>query len=92
MYLYFAVTWILGGVGILIWHALEPGTTQGKIGGISLGWVALLLGLYNLARWWSWRSNRTLRRADQEARAVRRREPRAPAAPDPDGPFNFDQR
>jgi hypothetical protein len=58
----------------------------------SSGWLALLLALYNLARWWSIRSYRRQRLAEQDALAKRfhrhrdeRREPEQP--PDPN--FNF---
>jgi len=47
--------WFLVGTGLLAWQALHPEDSRLGIwgGSISLGWVALLLGLYNLARWWS---------------------------------------
>jgi hypothetical protein len=58
----------------------------------SSGWLALLLALYNVVRWWSIRSYRRQRQAEQEALAKRfqrhqdeRRDPEQP--PDPN--FNF---
>jgi hypothetical protein len=58
----------------------------------SSGWLALGLALWNLVRWWSVRSYRRARQAEQEALARRSRrhaaeERREPAEPDPN--FNF---
>ena len=96
MNLYFTTTcvWLVAGVAILIWHALDPETKQGKIAGVSMGWVALVMGLYSLARWWNYRSTAALRRAEREARAAReqrQRQPREPKEPEPDSPFRFDE-
>lgn len=89
MYLYFALSWLAAGVGLLVWHALDPTATQGKLGGFSLGWVALLMGFYSLARWWNIRSYQALRRAERESAERRRLRRREQAEPDPNSPFNF---
>jgi hypothetical protein len=64
------------------------------LGGVQLssGWLALVLALYNVARWWSLRSYRRQRQEEQEAlaRRFRRRDeelPRPEQPPDPN--FNF---
>jgi hypothetical protein len=64
----------------------------GDFPAFSSGWLALLLALYNLARWWSIRSYRRQRQAEQEALAQRfhrHREERAESAQPPDPNFNF---
>ena len=87
--------WLLVAAALLI-----TGYTTGKwyltvnLGGgpFSGGWLALILALYNLARWWSVRSYRRQRQAEQEAFAQRaqrhRAEGRGPEQP-PDPNFNF---
>src|SRR5262249_14629127 len=85
-----AVFWVLVGIGLLVWHALDPEATRGKLGGVSLGWVALVLGAYLFARWWSDRSYRAMRQMEREARERRHRRPREAEEPDPDSPFRFD--
>ena len=73
MHFILAILWGVFGVGLLVWHTLYPAATFGKIGGLSLGWVALLLAAYNLARWWSIRSWCAVRRSESEMRAGRSR-------------------
>lgn len=85
-----AVLWVVVGVGLLVWHALDPEATRGKIGGVSLGWVALVLGIYNVARWWSERTYRATRAAERAREDQQRRSPRR-AEPEPDSPFRFDE-
>jgi hypothetical protein len=54
---------------------------------LSLGWLLLVLGLYNLARWWSIRSVERARRAREVPPSYRRHfTPRRDEPPDP----NFD--
>src|SRR5919108_2469712 len=54
-----ALCWFAVGCLLLTWHALHPERRILTIGntGISIGWFALLLAAYNLARWWSIRSS-----------------------------------
>lgn len=89
MYLSFTLSWLAAAVALLVWHWLDPDATHGKIGGFSLGWVALLMGLWTLARWWNLRSYQALRQAEREAHERRRRRTREQAETDPNSPFNF---
>ena len=94
MYLYFTISWLVIAAAILTWHALDPDTKQGRIAGVSMGWIALVMGLYSLARWWHYRSAVARRRAEREAREAlerRQRQPRAAKEPEPDSPFRFDE-
>jgi hypothetical protein len=89
MHLSLAVIWIALGIGLIVWHWVDPEATRGKLGGLSMGWIALVLGVYNLARWWSLRSYQAVRQAEREARAERERRGREETKPDPDSPFKF---
>jgi hypothetical protein len=87
--LVFAIAWLIAAVILFTISDLSI-----PVGGtkFSSGWVALVLALYNVARWWSVRSARRQRLAEQEAlaqRAHRNRveERREPVEPDPN--FNF---
>jgi hypothetical protein len=93
--LIFGIVWLLVAAGICVYQVMHPesGWLWMKLGGtpISLGWAALLLGVYNLARWWASRASMLaqkkeaeLAQRDSPRRARRREEP--PSAPDP----NFD--
>jgi hypothetical protein len=89
--LIFAVAWLIVAALIFV---LRPEQLSLRIGGIpfSAGWVALVLALYNMARWWSTRSARRQRAAEREALAQRFRrhrneERQEPVEPDPN--FNF---
>src|SRR5262249_5886830 len=59
MHLVMAVVWLAGAVGLFIYEYLKP-EFQARIRGtnISIGWLLVLLGLYNLARWYSSRAYR----------------------------------
>jgi hypothetical protein len=64
LYLVLAFFWAALGVGLLVWHALDPRAPYRDMlgSGISAGWLGIVLAAYNLARWWSARSleqNRT---------------------------------
>jgi hypothetical protein len=71
-----AVFWLVVGGLLLGWQWLHPENRRLTIfgTGISIGWLALLLALYDLVRW------------RQERRLTRRQTPPA-AVPDPN--FNF---
>ncbi|MGE3803596.1 MAG: hypothetical protein AB7K24_02865 [Gemmataceae bacterium] len=46
--------WVAIGVTMLIYHRLNPQAPLEILGtGISAGWLAIFLALYNVARWWS---------------------------------------
>jgi hypothetical protein len=91
-----AVAWGLLGVGLIVYHAatddprfrLRLGDTN-----LSIGWFALLLVAYNLARWWNSRSGDLERQARAIAEAARRRrqqrERAAEPGREPDPNFDF---
>jgi len=90
--LFMAVAWFLIGAFIFLWawtHPDRPGLTIWDTG-ISIGWVPLFLGVYNLVWWWIGRLNLRQRQAIEEAEARRMNEfhqrNRRPDEPDP----NFD--
>jgi hypothetical protein len=72
LHLILAVFWIVTGVMVLV---LDPPQMQLRLGGtaISTGWIAFLLALYNLMRWWSYRSALAARQAAEEAAKERER-------------------
>ena len=81
--------WFLVGSLLFAWQAIYPEDNRFTIWGsqISMGWVALLLGLYNLARWWS--SHSAAVRAEEAA--ARQRPPvtyRTDEPPNPDFDFS----
>ncbi len=91
-----ALIWGVVGVAILVYHATtaDPRGRLPMFGNISWGWAALLLCVYNLARWWSTR----LLQADKKkaawlARARSRRDLKTDQPPeygDPNPDFMFD--
>jgi hypothetical protein len=88
--LFAAIFWFVVGVAIL---ATPQDLLVIRLGGVqfSSGWLAFVLVLYNLVRWWSLRSYRQQRQAEQQALAKReerhREERREQVEPDPN--FNF---
>jgi hypothetical protein len=78
MHLGFAVFWFVLGAALLLWPDNPLAFRWGGLN-ISGGWVALLFGFYNLARWWSIRSWRKARQAQAEAQAERERRHREEA-------------
>jgi hypothetical protein len=87
-----AVFWLVLGVAMLLWHASTPDALGRNIlgTGLSAGWLCLLLGLYNLVRWWSIRSYAIRQRQfREEANALRRREGPSRPVQEPDPNFNF---
>ncbi len=91
--LFMALTWGVLGVGLLVaqgWAGVENGYLPLGDARLSIGWLMLLLALYNLARWWGWRLYDARRRAGQALadRRERRREPDR----EPDPTFDFSDR
>ena len=87
LYLFLALFWAALGVGLLVWHALDPRAPyRDMLGtGISAGWLGIVLAAYNLVRWWSARTMaRSNTRTDTD-----RSHPRTGKAADPDSPFAF---
>jgi hypothetical protein len=93
--LFLALLWLLGAVVVLAYEYFT-GEQFLRIRGtnLSVGWLLLVLGIYNLARWWSLRSYRAEQRAVQTAQANRYRaahRERHPGQP-PDPNFDFTDR
>jgi hypothetical protein len=89
LHLFLALCWLAVGVALLTWRWFGRGELDLNIfgSGISLGWFALVLAVYNLARWWSSRSY-AIRRQQAIEEAWRRQHrstihERPPATPDP---------
>jgi hypothetical protein len=90
MHLILALFWLLLGAALLAWHALHPQDPRYRLlgTGLSLGWLGLLFGLYDLARWWSRRTQDRPPPALERSR--RRHHPEPGHAPDP--AFDFTER
>jgi membrane protein implicated in regulation of membrane protease activity len=93
-YLVMAGFWFVVGILVLVWDMLHPEARILVIRGtrISYSWVALLMSVYALVRWWSRRSFRHYRDALERAQSERdRHDHREPNSleRDPDPNFNF---
>jgi hypothetical protein len=93
--LYLAVFWLVGGVGLVVWHAMNPEDQTLRIRGTdwSPGWLGVVLAVYNLVRWYSLRA--TLRQQAMYQEQARqqpgsRRRADSPAEPDPNFHFTED--
>ena len=81
--------WFLLGMGLLLEYPNEVlirGTS------VSVGWVSLLISVYNLVRWYSKRANAQAQRTYEEDRRRRSRveSPRREVSPpEPDPNFDF---
>src|SRR5690349_9677668 len=94
--LVYALIWLAVAGGLLVWQVLHPQNPGPVIRGtgISFGWLALVLGIYNLVRWWSsWSYQRRRRELTEEQRdrpqSTRQRHP-GQSPPNPD--FDFSER
>jgi hypothetical protein len=70
-----ALVWLFLGGCIFFWewtHPDRPGLTIWDTG-VSIGWGAILLSLYNLLRWWMARSHQSRQRAIAEAERAEER-------------------
>jgi hypothetical protein len=92
--LFMALVWLVLGACIFYWqwsHPDRPGLTIWNTG-ISIGWGAIALGLYNLLRWWMAWSYQKRQRAVVEAEAHRlnelRRRTRPSSGHNPDFDFS----
>ncbi len=91
MNLILALLWLMGAVAVF-GYEYHTGSKAAHIRGtdLSIGWLLLVLGAYNLARWWSTRSYRAEQRSLRMAQANRYRavHPEHRDQP-PDPNFNF---
>jgi hypothetical protein len=86
-----ALAWLLGAV-VLFAYEQFTGDMRFRIRGtdLSAAWLLLVLGLYNLARWWSLRRARADQQALRSEQVHRRPAPfREPRNEPPDPNFNF---
>jgi hypothetical protein len=88
-----AIFWLLIAGALFVWKWRGPDNPALNLRGtgISLGWLALVLALYNVARWWSRRSAVTQDRTLWQARRDRHNSPanRDPGPTPPDPQFDF---
>jgi hypothetical protein len=88
-----ALMWLAAGVGLLgMYYLTDDPRWRVTIGGgdWSLGWLALLLCVWNLVRWYAVRADRMRRQSLEELRAGRRYPARRPEPiGEPDPAFNF---
>lgn len=92
--LFLAFFWMVAGCGIMIWDSQKPGGPTFVIRGttISIGWLGVIMGLYNVVRWWAVRSNQALRRAREEEEARRHLAAQRRPTVEPDPNFQFTDR
>jgi hypothetical protein len=94
MNLMLAVLWLVVASGLFLWPWLVPNARMPTIGdtGIPVGWLALLLALYNVARWATTRNDRRQRAlAEERRRAGARAHARWPGETDPTFDFTEGQ-
>jgi hypothetical protein len=77
--LFLAILWAVLGAGAILYHQQNPQAFGADFGGlgISAGWLAGLLVLYNLVRWWSIRTYYSDRQGLQSVMDARRQRERA---------------
>jgi hypothetical protein len=93
MHLVMAVVWLACAVGVFAYeHFVGDLGRRFRIANLSIAWVLLLLGLYNLARWYSSRAYRREQEAIRIAQATRMRTVRDRDRPPPDPTFDFTDR
>src|SRR5262245_40455026 len=92
--LFLALFWLILGLALLAWDWASPTGPRLTIPGtgISSGWFALVLALYNLARWEAARAAAREREATLRAIERRRAPEREWLTPPPDPNFNFSER
>jgi hypothetical protein len=94
LYVILAAVWAVMALGLFLWPWLMPGAQLPTIlgTGIPWAWVAVILALFNLARWAATRAERQ-RRALLEQQARRRRPEREPTPwqREPDPTFDFSE-
>jgi hypothetical protein len=84
-YLPLALIWLIVGAALVVWHRLDPDAPGRNFLGtdVSAGWLAVVLGMYNLVRWWATRSvGRRQQALDEDLERRRRRDdPERPRDP-----------
>jgi hypothetical protein len=90
MHIIMAVVWLACAAGVFLYEHYT-GDLRTRIRGtnLSIGWLLLVLGLYNLARWYSSRAYRREQEAIRIAEAARMRVLRDRDHPPPDPTFDF---
>jgi len=90
MNLFLAVIWLMVALVLFLWPWLIPGAREPTVfdSGIPLSWLALVMALYSLSRWWT---TCALLRQQQAVRQDERRRVRARAhwQREPDPTFDF---
>jgi hypothetical protein len=93
MNLILAIVWLLLGVCAFAWEIGTGTPLPGwlRIGNFSVGWLAIPLCLYNLARWWGERTYQQNQQAMHQAQARWQREThrRGESGGDIDPNFDF---
>jgi hypothetical protein len=71
LYPLYVVFWLALGLFLFLWPVLDAGAPAQFTSwrGVSTGWIALLFALFNVVRWWSWRSYRARQQEAREAQA-----------------------
>lgn len=95
MNLFLAIVWLLLAAILFVYERSHgPIEMRIRLGGLnlSMGWIMLLLGIYNIARWYSMRAYRNEQRALFAAlrqRLLQQRGPRDEPYREPDPNFRF---
>ena len=85
LYLALSVIWATVAVGLFTYYAMrQPGQTT-----LWLGGLAVLMALYDLVRWWGWRTLRNQRRDLDRGRLHHRPLHRPGDDREPDPTFRF---
>jgi hypothetical protein len=89
MNLLFALFWLVIAAGLFLWPIANPATQLPQL----YAWFALLLGGFNVARWFLLRRTaREQRQRQEELRQLRREKARSRRLPEPDPTFDFRDR
>jgi hypothetical protein len=85
------VVFLVLGAGMILWNWMNSNRPWLVIRGthFSAGWLLVLFGLYDVVRWWSYRSARRAEGQPQDRPTVRRGPTTGPREPDPR--FDFDR-
>ena len=88
-----AFVWLLGAAGLFVWNAQNPDRALViRRTDVSLGWFALVIGAYNLVRWWSRRAAAREERAERSRRRPPEEEEIRRGYQEPDPNFDFSRR